>query len=61
MVSALTAEELEIFKGMEQVYVSEEKRLTERAPRCHFRPMKYETGEGESWWECSHCGHTKPA
>lgn len=32
----------------------------DEAPICHFTPMEFHSGEyGESWGECSHCGHTK--
>ena len=48
-----------IMSDMEKVYVAEQKRLSEIAPRCHFTYMTYEDSEDESWWECRHCGHTK--
>lgn len=59
------AEEIEIMAGMDRLLREEHQRLTQKAPRCHFRAMYLDTGDisdyhTESWWECSVCGHTKP-
>jgi hypothetical protein len=48
-----------IMSDMERVYIAEQKRLNEIAPRCHFRPMFLDSDDCEEWWECSVCGHTK--
>ncbi len=37
--------------------------ISEKAPRCHMRPMFLDGAEdpwSEAWFECAHCGHTKP-
>ena len=46
-------------EAMEEVYAQEESRIASIAPRCHSRPMSLEECEGEAWWECSVCNHTK--
>ena len=59
----LTAKEIDAFKGLDQSYKDMEDELNKRAPRCHFRPMFLDGGDGpydEAWWECSVCCHTKP-
>jgi hypothetical protein len=48
-----------IMAGMDDVYLKETKLLESRSPKCHFKPMQFEMGEEESWWECAYCGHTK--
>ena len=52
------------FDGLNHRYIEMEKNILKVAPRCHFRPMSLECGDGEysvdSWWECVVCGHTKP-
>lgn len=55
----LTDEEIAAFKGLDDSYVEMERRISEVAPTCHFRKMFLDECEGESWWECSVCGHTK--
>ena len=49
----------EIFAGMDEVMAAEERRLNSIAPKCHFRPMMFDTLDNEAWWECSYCGHIK--
>jgi hypothetical protein len=55
----------EAFDGLNQSYIDMAEKLSKVAPRCHFRPMSLECGDGEysvdSWWECDVCGHTKPS
>ncbi|MEI4942176.1 hypothetical protein U1710_10290 [Aeromonas caviae] len=55
----------EAWDGLNESYAEMERQQAEKAPRCHFRPMALEHGDGEDynsqWWECTVCGHTKPA
>ncbi len=59
----LTQQEIEAFAGLNQSYIDMVEEQDKIAPRCHFRPMSLESGDGENsvntWWECSICGHTK--
>lgn len=60
----LTKSEIEAFEGLNESYKEMELRIAKTAPKCHFRPMILERGDGEmgyhnTWWECSVCGHTK--
>lgn len=59
----LTQKEIEAFEGLEESYREMEKNINQAAPKCHFRPMTLEHGDGpeyvDAWWECSVCGHTK--
>lgn len=59
----LSQAEIEAFDGLNQSYIEMEEQQDKVAPRCHFRPMSLESGDGENsvntWWECSICGHTK--
>lgn len=59
-------EMFKIFDGMEQVNREMADRIEAAAPTCHFRKMGYDVedstdGSGQAYWECSTCGHTKPA
>ncbi|MCX9104037.1 hypothetical protein [Aeromonas veronii] len=55
----------EAWNGLNESYEEMERQIAAKAPRCHFLPMGLEHGDGEDyhsqWWECSVCGHTKPA
>lgn len=59
-----TQQEIEAFEGLNQSYMDMEDKQNKIAPRCHFKQMFLEHGDGENynenWWECSTCGHTKP-
>lgn len=59
----LSQAEIEAFNGLNQSYIDMEEEQNKIAPRCHFRPMRIESGDGEysvdSWWACAVCGHTK--
>lgn len=48
-----------IMRGMDEVNNRMAKEIEAKAPMCHMRKMSYESGDGESWWECGVCGHTK--
>ncbi|WP_314439467.1 hypothetical protein [Massilia timonae] len=51
----------EIMAGMETVYAGWVNNIEDGAPTCHFAKMQFHMGEGESWYECRYCGHTKEA
>jgi hypothetical protein len=59
-------EQFEIFDGMEEVNRKMAEKIEEEAPICHFTKMSLEfggdyfNGSYDEWWECRHCGHTKP-
>ena len=53
-------EQLEAFKGLNDSYIEMESKQPP-PPKCHFKPMRFDYGEEESFWECGYCGHTKPA
>lgn len=53
-------EELDAFIGLNDSYIEMESKEPP-APKCHLKPMRFDVGEDDSWWECDHCGHTKPA
>lgn len=59
----LSHAEIEAFAGLIHSYSEMVEQQNKVAPRCHFRPMSLESGDGEdsvnTWWECSICGHTK--
>lgn len=61
--SKLTEAKFQAFEGLNQSYIEMDQKLSKIAPKCHFRPMNLEHGDGEyyceTWWECSVCGHTK--
>ena len=57
---SLTDKEYIAFEGLEQSYVDMWKDISKDAPRCHMTPMLVDQAEDEAWWECGHCGHTKP-
>ena len=63
METELTQEEIEAFNGLNESYIEMSESHAEIAPRCHFKPMAFDRGDGESynntWWECETCGHTK--
>ena len=56
----ITEKELKAFEGLEKSYETMFKDIARKAPRCHMKPMFVDQAEDEAWWECSHCGHTKP-
>jgi len=56
----LTKEEFAAFEGLEQSYVTMWEDIERTAPKCHFTTMFVDQAEDEAWWECKHCGHTKP-
>lgn len=49
--------------GLEKANVEMDKAIHENAPKCHFKPMSFESGDYDSYesdkWVCEHCGHTK--
>lgn len=50
----------EIIAGMEAVWAKEARELDARTPVCHFSKMQFHMAEeGQSWWECRHCSHSK--
>lgn len=54
----------EAWGGLQESYETMGQQQAAVAPKCHFRPMLYERDDvnyRHVWWECSVCGHTKPA
>lgn len=61
----LTEKDIEAFAGGNQSYIDMNDRMTKKAPACHMRKMMYVSEYSElhgalEYWECSHCGHTRP-
>lgn len=55
----LTKEEISAFEGLNESYVDMYDKLVKTAPTCHMVKMFFDECEGDTWWECNYCGHTK--
>ena len=46
------------YSECQKMLAEDDKRLT--PPMCHMKPMMLDASDDEQWWQCEHCGHTKP-
>ena len=60
LTTKITKEEYKAFEGLDKSYEDMWKGIEKNAPRCHMTIMSVDQAEDEAWWECKHCGHTKP-
>lgn len=59
----ISVEDIDNFVGHCQSNDEMAAAIEHMAPSCHFTKMlllESDAPSTEKWWECNHCGHTKP-